>query len=124
MGYRVLRLDELEWSTPSGGDQSRGIVRVSDALAHMRANVWRMPAGSVGRRHVELVQDEIFVVLTGKARIALGDPAEWVEVDAGGVVLLERGTEVQLGAGDEETVILAVGAPPEEDRAEYLPDAD
>jgi hypothetical protein len=38
-------------------------------------------------------------------------------------VLLERGTAVQLGGGSEEAVVLAVGAPPEEGRAEYLPEA-
>src|SRR6266511_1287413 len=61
VAYTVLRLDELEWSTPSAGDQTRGIARLSDALTHMRANIWRMPAGSRGRRHFELVQEEVFV---------------------------------------------------------------
>ena len=120
----MLRPDELEWSTPSAGDQTRGIVRLSDALTHMRANIWRMPPGSRGRRHFELVQEEVFVVLSGTAAFALGDPAEWVQVPAGGVVLLEVGTAIELGCdGPDDAVILALGAPPEEHRAEYLPDA-
>jgi quercetin dioxygenase-like cupin family protein len=124
VGYTVLRLGELDWSTPSAGDRRRRIVRLSDALTQMRANIWRMPAGSRGRRHRELVQDEIFVVLSGTAKLALGEPAEWVELAVGDAVLLERGTAVQLGGGDtEESVILAVGAPAEEGRAEYLPEA-
>src|SRR5436309_5823235 len=64
MGYTVLKLDELEWSKPSAGDQSRGIVRLSDQLEHMRANIWRLPPGTSGRRHAERVQEEIFVVLS------------------------------------------------------------
>lgn len=123
MGYIVLRVDELNWSKPSAGDQRRGIVRLSDKLTQMRANMWRMPTGARGRRHVELVQDEIFVVLSGAPRLALGDPPEWTDVSAGDVVIVERGTAVQLGSGEEDAVILAVGAPPEEHCAEYLPDA-
>ena len=72
--YTVLRPDELEWSKPSAGDQSRGILRLSDRLRHMRANIWRLPPGTSGRRHAERVQEEIFVVLEGTATMALGDP--------------------------------------------------
>lgn len=125
MGYTVLRLDEVEWSTPSAGDQTRGIVRLSDALRHMRANIWRQPPGSRGRRHFEKVQEEVFVVLAGTATLFLDDPAERVEVGPGSVVLLEPGTAVQLGNdGSEDAVILALGAPPEPDAGEYLPDAN
>jgi len=38
-------------------------------------------------------------------------------------VIVEVGTAIQLGGGAEDSVILAVGAPPEPNRAEYLPDA-
>ncbi len=125
MGYTVLRLDELEWSTPSAGDQSRGIVRLSDRLRHMRANIWRLPGGVRGRRHAENVQEEIFVVLSGTATLALGDPPQAIDVVRGSIVIVEPGTAVQLrNDGDEETVVLAVGAPPEEPgNAHYLPDA-
>jgi mannose-6-phosphate isomerase-like protein (cupin superfamily) len=124
MAYKVLRLDELEWSTPSAGDQSRGIVRLSDRLEHMRANIWRLPGGAKGRRHVELLQEEIFVVLSGTATMALGDPPQRVEVERGSVIVVDPGTAVQLRNDDEdEAVVLVVGAPPEQNRAEYLPDA-
>jgi mannose-6-phosphate isomerase-like protein (cupin superfamily) len=124
MPYAVLRLDEVEWSTPSAGDQSRGIVRLSDRLEHMRANIWRLPGGAQGRRHTEIVQEEIFVVLSGTATMALGDPPQRVEVERGSVIMVDPGTAVQLrNDGDDESVVLAVGAPPENHRAEYLPDA-
>lgn len=125
MSYSILRLDELEWSAPSGGDRSRGIVRLSDAMTHMRANIWRLPPGTSGRRHAERVQEEIFVVLSGTATMALGDPPERIELPAGSVAIVEPGTALQQrNEGDGDAVILAIGAPREEPgNAEYLPDA-
>jgi uncharacterized cupin superfamily protein len=126
MAYSVLRLDKLEWSTPSAGDQSRGIVRISDFLQHTRANIWRLPPGTRGRRHAERVQEEIFVVLDGTATMALGDPPELVELPAGSVVIVEPGTALQQrNHGEQDTVILALGAPREEPgNANYLPDVE
>jgi quercetin dioxygenase-like cupin family protein len=124
VGFTVFSSDERDWSAPSGGDQTRGIVRLSDALSQMRANVWRLPAGSRGRRHAERVQEEIFVVLDGTATLALGDPAERVELPAGSVVAVEPGTPLQvLNETDAEMTILIVGAPPVAGEADYLPDA-
>jgi mannose-6-phosphate isomerase-like protein (cupin superfamily) len=126
VSYTVVRLDELEWSTPSAGDQSRGIVRLSDAMAHMRGNVWRLPPGTRGRRHAERVQEEVFVVLAGTATMALGDPPDFIELPTGSAVVVEPGTALQQrNHGGEDAVILAIGAPPEEPgKAEYLPDLD
>jgi uncharacterized cupin superfamily protein len=125
VGYTVLRFDELEWSRPSAGDQSRGIVRLSDHLHHMRANIWRLPPNTSGRRHAERVQEEIFVVLEGTATIALGDPPRRMELPAGSAVIVEPGTPVQQrNESARDAVILAIGAPREEaGNAEYLPDA-
>ena len=124
MTYTVLRPDELEWSKPSAGDQSRGILRLSDCLRHMRANIWRLPPGTSGRRHAERVQEEIFVVLEGTATMALGDPPRRVELAAGSAVIVEPGTALQqLNESTRDTVILAIGAPREEPgNADYLPD--
>jgi uncharacterized cupin superfamily protein len=126
VGYSVFRPDELEWGTPSAGDQTRGIVRLSEALTHMRANIWRLPPGTRGRRHAERAQEEMFVVLAGTATMALGDPPDLVDLPAGSVVAVEPGTALQQrNHGDEDTVILAIGAPPEDPgNAEYLPDVD
>ena len=124
MGFTVFRSDDREWSQPSGGDQTRGIVRLSDAMTQMRANVWRVPAGSRGRRHAERVQVELFAVLDGTATLALGDPAERIELPAGSVVAVEPGTPLQvLNESDAEMTILIVGAPPVTGEADYLPDA-
>jgi uncharacterized cupin superfamily protein len=123
-GYRIFRADELEFAQPSGGNQGRGIVRLSDALQEMRANIWRMPPGVRGRRHRELVQEELFVALEGTATLRLGDPAEPVELPQGSVAMVEPQTAVQLAnEGDADAVVLIVGAPPVQGEAEYLPDS-
>jgi quercetin dioxygenase-like cupin family protein len=89
----------------------------------MRANVWRMPPGARGRRHRELVQEELFVALEGTVTLLLGDPAETVELPPGSLAVVEPETALQLAnEGDEEAVVLIVGAPPVEGQAEYLPD--
>jgi quercetin dioxygenase-like cupin family protein len=122
-GYRIFRREELEFARPSGGDQERGIVRLSEALEAMRANIWRMPPGARGRRHRELVQEELFVVLEGTATLLLGEPPEPVELPSGSLAVVEPETALQLAnEGDEEAVVLIVGAPPVEGQAEYLPD--
>ena len=122
--YTVLRPDELEWSKPSAGDQRRGILRLSDRLQHMRANIWRLPPGTSGRRHAERVQEEVFVVLEGTATMALGDPPRRVELAAGSAVIVEPGTALQQrNESARDTVILALGAPRKEPgNADYLPD--
>ena len=124
MGFTIFRADEREWSTPSAGDQTRGILRLSDAMTQMRANVWRLPPSSQGRRHGERVQEELFVVLDGTATMALGDPAERAELPTGSVVVVEPGTALQVrNESDAEATILIVGAPPVAGEADYLPDA-
>jgi uncharacterized cupin superfamily protein len=123
--YTIFRSDERDWSPPSGGDQTRGIVRLSDAMSQMRANVWRLPPGARGRRHAERVQEELFVVLEGTATLALGDPPEMRELPAGSIAAVQPGTAIQMrNEGADDAVVLIVGAPPETGQAEYLPDLD
>jgi quercetin dioxygenase-like cupin family protein len=122
-GYTVFRADELEWATPSGGNQERGIVRLSDAFQNMRANIWRMPPGARGRRHRELVQEELFVAVDGTATLILGDEKQAVELPEGSVAVVQPGTALQIAnEGDAEATVLIVGAPPVQGEAEYLPD--
>jgi uncharacterized cupin superfamily protein len=123
--YTVFRRDELEFGAPSGGDPGRGIVRLSDAMTSARANVWRYPPGTRGRRHAEQVQEEVFVALEGSPTLLLGEPPERVELPRGSVAVVQPGTAIQVrNEATEDAVVLIVGAPPETGRAEYLPDAD
>ena len=124
VGYRVFPAGEQEFTPPSGGDQSRGIFRLSDGMSQMRANIWRYPPGTLGRRHAEHVQEEVFVVLEGTITLLLGDPAEPVELPSGSVAVVEPGTALQISnAGAEDAAVFIVGAPPEQAGADYLPDA-
>ena len=89
----------------------------------MRANIWRLPPGARGARHLERVQEEMFVVLEGTATLLLGDPPERVEIPRGSVAVVETETVLQLrNESDSEIVVLIVGAPPEQGKAEHLPD--
>ena len=123
MGYTVFRPDEREFRPPQRGDQRRSLAPLSGSLNEMRANIWRLPPGSRGARHLERVQEEMFVVLEGTATLLVGDPPERVELPSGSVAVVEKETALQLrNEGEAEIVVLIVGAPPEEGRAEYLPD--
>lgn len=125
MSYTIFRYEELEFRPPSRGNQNRGLAPLSEALQNMRANVWRLPPGVRGARHLEHVQDELFVVLDGTATMLLGDPPERVELPQGSVSAVESETALQLrNESGAETTVLIVGAPPVQGKADYLPDVD
>ena len=125
MGYAVFRADELHWDEPTAGDSRRRIARLSDAMANMRANVWRLPPDTRSRRHVERIQEEVFAVLEGTATLMLGDPPERIDLACGSVAIVEPGTPLQVrNPSAEDTVVLIVGAPPVPGEADYLPDLD
>jgi mannose-6-phosphate isomerase-like protein (cupin superfamily) len=125
VGYSVFRADELHWDEPTAGDPRRRIVRLSDAMANMRANVWRLPPDTRSRRHVERVQEEVFAVLEGTATLMLGDPPERIDLACGSVAIVQPGTPLQVRNGsDRDTTVLIVGAPPVSGEADYLPDLD
>src|SRR5450756_658037 len=96
MGYTIFRPDERECQAAQRGDQRRSLAPLSEALQNMRANVWRLPPGVRGARHLEHVQDELFVVLDGTATMLLGDPPERVELPRGSIVAVETETALQL----------------------------
>jgi uncharacterized cupin superfamily protein len=87
VGYAVFRADELHWDEPTAGDPRRRIARLSDAMANMRANVWRLSPDTRSRRHVERIQEEVFAVLEGTATLMLGDPPGRVDLACGSVAI-------------------------------------
>ena len=120
MGYTIFRQDELEW-VPRGDDDPRTVARLSDSMTRSRANLWRYPPGTRGRRHADNVQEEVFVVLDGTLTVALGEPRERHEVPRGGVLVVQPGTVLQLrNAGDDDLVLFIYGAPPEQGGAEFF----
>ena len=128
MVFRVVRPDELEWTTrPHELDEpARHVAELSEraGFSDIRANVWRYEPGAKGRRHRHPLQDEVFVVLAGTLSMYVGDPPQRQDVPVGGVIHVEHGTALQaVNHGDEELVIYAYGSPPESEHAEILDSA-
>ena len=111
MGFSIFQQDELHFEPRREGDP-RTVASVSEALAESRANMWRYPPGARGRRHLDNGQEEVFVVLDGTLTIDIGEPPERHEVQRGGLVVIERGTILQLrNRGDEEVVLFIYRRP-------------
>ena len=122
MSYTVLHANELEWRHRREGDP-RLAAEVSQALTRSRANFYRYPPGSVGRRHVDQAQEEVFVVLEGTltAHLGEGDEPERHELSRGSVLVVQPGTALQLSnRHDDELRFFAYGAPPEPSNARFL----
>ena len=124
MAYTVFNAAELDWEDRGDGS-GRRVARLSDAMTTARANVWRYPPGAKGKRHVDHVQEETFVILGGAPSMFLGDPPERVKLAAGSVVVVQPGTALQIrNDGSEEVTLFIVGAPPERGEIDVLPDVD
>jgi mannose-6-phosphate isomerase-like protein (cupin superfamily) len=122
VGYTIFPAAELPF-VPRGDADPRSVARLSDALSQSRANVWRYPPGARGKRHLDRGQEEVFVVVEGTLTVDLGDPPERHEVPRGGVLVVERGTILQLrNAGSDELVLFIYGAPPVTGEGEFFED--
>jgi mannose-6-phosphate isomerase-like protein (cupin superfamily) len=64
-------------------------------MTESRARMWRYPAHTRGRRHLDPDQEEVFVPLRGTLTMLLGEPWERVDVEPGGVVVVHPGTPLQ-----------------------------
>ena len=127
MSYDVVHAEELPWEErePMHGQAPRAQASLTDAvkLENSRARMWRYPAHSRGRRHLDPDQEEVFVPLRGTLTMLLGDPWERVDVSAGGVIAVHPGTPMQArNETNEDVVFLAYGAPTEHGNAVFLDD--
>ena len=123
MAYTVFHWGELEWHPRREGDP-RLVSEISEAMTRSRANLFRYPPGSVGRRHIDHVQEEVFVVLDGTLTIHMGegDEPEQHVLEAGSVLVVQPGTALQLSnRHDDELRLFIYGAPPERGEATFLP---
>lgn len=117
MGFTVLSPADQQWATPSwreGTDEVREIVELPALanLEHSRAHAWRYPPRTTGRRHFQLVQEEVFVVLEGALTVDLGDPAERHVLGPGSIIVLEPRTPIHVrNDGEADLVFFAYGAP-------------
>src|ERR1043166_9148113 len=116
--FGVLRPDDLvfEQRPYRPQDPARSAAAVSDALGltRSRASLWRYPAGARGRRHRELAQEEVFVVLDGAVTMWLGEPPQREELPTRSIVRVAPGTPLQIhnNSGGEATLLIW-GAPAE-----------
>jgi mannose-6-phosphate isomerase-like protein (cupin superfamily) len=128
VGFHVADASTLDWEErPPAveGQQPRQAADVTTAAAlkHSRGRIWRYPPGTRGRRHADRVQEEVFVVISGRLTMLLGDPPERVEVGPPSVVAVEPGTPLQVrNESGEELVLYIYGAPPEQEGADFFDD--
>lgn len=125
-GYTICHAHELDWQPRREGDP-RLAAGVSHALTQSRANLFRYPPGAVGRRHIDPIQEEVFVVLAGTLTIHMGegDDPERHELAEGSVLVVQPGTALQLSnRGEEELRLFIYGAPPERGEATFLPSVE
>jgi quercetin dioxygenase-like cupin family protein len=128
VGFTVIRGDELEWETrpsePGEPERHRAALTERAGFEHTRANLWRYEPGAKGRRHQDQLQEETFVVVNGTLTMYLGEPPQRHEVSRGGLIHVESGTPLQIvNEGDEELLLYAYGAPPQQGHAEFLDSA-
>jgi mannose-6-phosphate isomerase-like protein (cupin superfamily) len=93
-------------------------------MTKSRANLFRYPPGAIGRRHIDPVQEEVFVVLDGTLTILMGkgDAPKQHQLERGSVLIVQPGTALQLSnRHDGELRLFVYGAPPERGEATFLP---
>jgi mannose-6-phosphate isomerase-like protein (cupin superfamily) len=121
-GYTVFHAAELDWQ-PHRENDPRLRVGLSEVMTKARANLYRYPPGAVGRRHIDPIQEETFVVLDGTLTIHMGEDGavEKHELERGSVLVVQPGTPLQLSnRHDEELRLFIVGAPPERGESTFL----
>ena len=129
MAYDVVRYEELDWEERPGheGEEPRRAAALTEAarMTESRARMWRYPARTRGRRHLDPDQEEVFVPLRGTLTMLLGEPWERVDVEPGGVVVVHPGTPLQpRNETGDEILFLAYGAPTRHGNAEFLADVE
>jgi hypothetical protein len=76
--YDAVSPEELAWEErePMHGQPPRSQASLTDvcSLAQSRARMWRYPAHTRGRRHLDPDQEEVFVPLRGTLTMLLEDP--------------------------------------------------
>lgn len=124
MSFGVALPAGLVWETRphEAGEPARHVAELSELLGatQVRSNLWRYEPGAKGKRHVHPAQEETFVVLSGSLTIYVGEPAERVEIPAGGALTVPSGVPLQsANHGDVDLLVYAYGYPPD-DGAEVL----
>ena len=126
MSYTIFHADGLDWQPRREGDP-RLAAELSSGMTQMRANLFRYSPGAVGRRHIDPIQEEVFVVLDGTLTIHMGPDGEVErhELARGSVLVVQPGTPLQLSNRHEDELrLFIVGAPPERGETTFLDPID
>ncbi len=128
MAYTVVHQSELTYtqrpSAGAGPARERASLTEALGLEQSRANLWRLPAGASGVRHVEGAQEEVFLVLEGEVTMLLGEPPETVTIATGDAVKAAPETEIQVqNRSDAPARLLVWGAPPITGRGRLIDEA-
>jgi quercetin dioxygenase-like cupin family protein len=121
--YEVVHLEDVpvtDLSEVEGVPPDLDIRPVGTALGaeEMRATVWYFEPGEEIQYHAHAEQEELFYVLEGTFSLKLGRSGEEEYVEAGPGTFWVAKPEVGHGhrnVGDEQGVVLALGAPPVDD---------
>jgi mannose-6-phosphate isomerase-like protein (cupin superfamily) len=127
VAFDVVHASDLDWieRETEDGSAPRQHAVVTDAakMTESRARMWRYPAHTRGRRHIDLSQEEVFVPLRGTLTLLLEDPPQRVDVEPGGIVAVHPGTPMQArNETGEEILFFAYGAPPVQGNAQFVDD--
>jgi uncharacterized cupin superfamily protein len=124
-GFATIHPAEGDWvTTRTLPEHGRRYLDLTSrlGLTESRARLWRYPPGAVGVPHLELEQEEVFVVLEGTLTLLLGDPAARETLPAGAVAAVAPGTPIHVrNESGDEVVFLVYGSPAAVDAAETLP---
>ena len=123
VGFTIFHAAGLDWQPRGGEGDPRLYAGLSEAMTRSRANLFRYPPGAVGRRHIDPIQEEVFIVLDGTLTVHLGegDAPERHELAKGSVLVVQPGTALQLSnRHDDELRLFIVGAPPERGETTFL----
>lgn len=132
MGYEVIHTDDVSIQTLSevyreyierDEDKSPPEVAVQDidkalGTEQMQVKLWHFQPGDEVEYHAHLEQEELYYVLDGTFSLKLGRSGETEIVEAGPGTFFVAGPKVGHGhryIGNDEGVLLAIGAPPVDD---------
>lgn len=109
----LIEMDALD-QFPSGHKQLTAAL----GLEESHLNIWYYEPGDQTEYHAHLDQEEVFYILDGEFELTLGDPEDPETRTVGPGTVYAAGPEVGHGheyVGDDQGVVLAVGAPPVDD---------
>lgn len=125
MGYEVANIEEIDRQSvaseaPDSLDLRMEYLDATEALDldEMRVRIWYFEPGEQIPYHAQSVQEEFYYVLQGTFSLMLGEAGDEEQVEVGPGTTYAASPLVGHGhrcIGNEEGIVLAVGAPAADD---------